>query len=48
MPGGLDRIVPDAFTLLGTGLPETRKAVGGEPWMKPISGEKVVYRVASE
>jgi hypothetical protein len=46
MPGGLDRIVPDAFTLLGTGMPETRKAAAGdEPWMKPISGEKLVYRL---
>jgi hypothetical protein len=48
MPGGLDRIVPDAFTLLGTGMPETRKAAGPEPWMKPVSGEKLVYLVAGE
>jgi hypothetical protein len=47
MPGGLDRIVPDAFTLLGTGV-QQRTGVDGEPWMKPISGEKLVYRVASE
>lgn len=48
MPGGLDRIIPDAFTLLGTGMPETRKVVGAEPWMKPVSGEKLVYRVAND
>jgi len=48
MPGGLDRIVPDAFALLGTGMPETRKVVGAEPWMKPVSGEKLVYRVGND
>jgi hypothetical protein len=48
MPGGLDRIVPEGFALLGTGMPETRKAAGPEPWMKPVSGEKLVYRIASE
>jgi hypothetical protein len=45
MPGGLDRIVPDGFALLGTGMPETRKVVGTEPWMKPVSGEKLVYQL---
>jgi hypothetical protein len=48
MPGGLDRIVPDAFALLGTGMPETCKVIGAEPWMKPISGKKLVYRVVGE
>ena len=48
MPGGLDRIVLDGFALLGTGMPETRKVVGAEPWMKPVSGEKLVYRIAND
>lgn len=47
MPGGLDRVVPDAFTLLGSGV-QPRTGGDVEPWMKPISGEKLVYRVASE
>jgi len=46
MPGGLDKIVADGFALLGAGsmqdrLPEQRT----ESWMKPVSAEKLVYRV---
>ncbi|TCD63119.1 hypothetical protein EIP91_005991 [Steccherinum ochraceum] len=51
MPGGLERIVPDGFALLSS--PETNlvadRAVeqvdSSKPWMRPISGEKLVYRV---
>ncbi|KAI9149966.1 Zinc-type alcohol dehydrogenase-like protein C2E1P3.01 [Paramyrothecium foliicola] len=49
MPGGLSRIVPDGFTLLGSGLVTDRKRLGRtEEYMKPISAEKLVYRVDSE
>lgn len=47
MPGGLEKIVPDAFALLGSGKVVDRDVDGkgyrSEPWMKPISGEKLVY-----
>jgi len=49
MPGGLDRIVPDAFALIGSGKVSDRvlyeKEYGSRPWMRPISGEKLVYRI---
>lgn len=49
MPGGLERIVPDGFTLLGSGLvskrPDTSRT---EDYMRPISGEKIVYRISNE
>ncbi|KAL3489557.1 chaperonin 10-like protein [Aspergillus germanicus] len=50
MPGGLERIVPDAFSLL-SGLVSVRSAAGNEKegeldeHMKPISGQKLVYSV---
>jgi hypothetical protein len=50
MPGGLRRIVPDAFSLL-SGLVSVRSAAGKEnegeveEHMRPISGEKLVYSV---
>ncbi|KAH8100360.1 chaperonin 10-like protein [Cristinia sonorae] len=48
MPGGLGRIVADGFTLLGSAKvidrPMDANTHGSEPWMKPISGEKLVYR----
>ncbi|TCD64946.1 hypothetical protein EIP91_003404 [Steccherinum ochraceum] len=50
MPGGLERIVQDGFRLLST--PETNMVVdrpvetkATEPWLRPVSGEKLVYRV---
>ncbi|KAI9709793.1 MAG: hypothetical protein M1820_003196 [Bogoriella megaspora] len=48
MPGGLERIVPDGFTLLGSNLMGDRKSQAGqnEPWMKPLSGDKLVYTVS--
>ncbi len=39
MPGGLEKIVPDAFVLLGPGSMEHHKNHGDEPWMKRVSGE---------
>ncbi|KAL7920118.1 GroES-like protein [Trichoderma austrokoningii] len=49
MPGGLERIVSDGFTLLGSGLVSKRPdASRAEDYMRPISGEKLVYRISSE
>jgi NADPH:quinone reductase-like Zn-dependent oxidoreductase len=45
MPGGLDRVVEDGFSLLGTGTMEDRGRDRSEEWMRPISAEKLVYRV---
>jgi hypothetical protein len=50
MPGGIERIVPDAFSLL-SGLVSVRSAAGKEKeegleeHMRPVSGEKLVYSV---
>lgn len=52
MPGGLERVVGEGFVLLGGGGMEERRADGGgygdgetRAWMRPVSGEKLVYRV---
>ncbi|KAF9466811.1 chaperonin 10-like protein [Collybia nuda] len=48
MPGGLESIVQDAFVLLGVGKVinrSTDEERRSEPWMKPVSGEKLVYHV---
>jgi NADPH:quinone reductase-like Zn-dependent oxidoreductase len=45
MPGGLERVVDDGFTLLGTGAMQDREQKREEPWMKPIGAEKLVYRI---
>jgi NADPH:quinone reductase-like Zn-dependent oxidoreductase len=45
MPGGLAKVVPDGFALLGSGLMEDRPNERKEAWMQPISGEKMVYRL---
>jgi NADPH:quinone reductase-like Zn-dependent oxidoreductase len=45
MPGGLRRIVEDGFELLGMGTMGQRAVNREEMWMKPISGEKLVYEV---
>ncbi|KAF1810165.1 GroES-like protein [Eremomyces bilateralis CBS 781.70] len=45
MPGGLDSIVKDGFLLLGPGSMEDREHTRTESWMRPISAEKLVYRV---
>jgi NADPH:quinone reductase-like Zn-dependent oxidoreductase len=47
MPGGLKKIVPDGLALLGTGSMEDRTRNRSEPWMKPISAEKIVYKLDS-
>jgi len=48
MPGGLDRVVPDGFALLGPGKMEDRGRAGKEPFMVPISAEKLVYSLVEE
>ncbi|KAF2801755.1 GroES-like protein [Mytilinidion resinicola] len=45
MPGGLERIVPDGFKLLGPGSMEQRGGESTEEWMRPVSGEKLVYEI---
>ncbi|WYZ45996.1 hypothetical protein EsH8_IX_000221 [Colletotrichum jinshuiense] len=46
MPGGMERIVPDGFALLGSGSMQDRAQHREEPWMKPVSAEKLVYNIA--
>lgn len=47
MPGGLEKVVPDGFTVLGTGV--TSRGHGRtEQHMRPISGEKLVYKIETE
>jgi NADPH:quinone reductase-like Zn-dependent oxidoreductase len=48
MPGGLKRIVEDGFELLGTGTMGQRAVDRKEMWMKPVSGEKLVYEVQTD
>ncbi|KAF1842821.1 GroES-like protein [Cucurbitaria berberidis CBS 394.84] len=45
MPGGLEKVVEDGFQLLGAGGMKDRKAKRPEEWMRPVSAEKLVYRV---
>ncbi|KAJ7590304.1 chaperonin 10-like protein, partial [Mycena floridula] len=48
MPGSLGAIVADAFSLMGAGKVGDRsihQESVSKPWMQPISGEKLVYRV---
>jgi len=49
MPGGLERMVEDGFTLLGSGKVNERhlnpSVDGRSEWMRPISGEKLVYNI---
>ncbi|KDR73026.1 hypothetical protein GALMADRAFT_73353 [Galerina marginata CBS 339.88] len=48
MPGGLERVVADGFSLLGSGKVIDRTSsnvTDGDDWMKPISAEKLVYHV---
>lgn len=47
MPGGLEKVVEDGFSLLGTDL-SSRKQERTEEHMRPISGEKLVYRIEGE
>lgn len=49
MPGGLERIVPDGFVLLGSGMVSQRSSASrNEDYMRPISGEKMVYKILDE
>ncbi|KAK6435971.1 hypothetical protein LTR95_007842 [Oleoguttula sp. CCFEE 5521] len=43
MPGGLAKVVQDGFMLVGEGDVVKSAEGRGEEWMKPISGEKLVY-----
>jgi NADPH:quinone reductase-like Zn-dependent oxidoreductase len=45
MPGGLEKIVEDGFELLGSGAVSSREHSRTEPWMKPVSAEKLVYKI---
>ncbi|KAK7897698.1 hypothetical protein LTR67_004328 [Exophiala xenobiotica] len=47
MPGALEKLVDDGFTLLGTGSMDDRKGeMRDEAWMRPVSGEKLVCRIS--
>lgn len=48
MPGGLENIVEDGLRLLGSGTMGDRDVRSEKAWMKPLSGEKMVYRIAVE
>lgn len=44
MPGGLEQVVTDGLALLGPGGMGNRGQGGrSEPWMRPVSAEKLVY-----
>ncbi|KAH7061709.1 chaperonin 10-like protein [Paraphoma chrysanthemicola] len=45
MPGGLEKVVPDSFQLLGSGRVSERVLERPEEWMRPVSAEKLVYRI---
>ncbi|KAI3397698.1 hypothetical protein diail_10467 [Diaporthe ilicicola] len=47
MPGGLGKVVPDGFAVLGTGV-TSRGHDRTEHYMRPISGEKLVYKIETE
>ncbi|MCJ1392661.1 hypothetical protein MMC18_005531 [Xylographa bjoerkii] len=46
MPGGLESIMDDGLTLLGSGSMKDRDTKSEKEWMKPLSAEKIVYRIA--
>lgn len=47
MPGGLEKVVPDGFVVLGTGV-TSRGHDRTEQHMRPISAEKLVYKIEAE
>lgn len=47
MPGGLDKVVEDGFALLDPDV-SNRQQERKEDHMRPISGEKLVYRIEAE
>jgi NADPH:quinone reductase-like Zn-dependent oxidoreductase len=46
MPGGLESIVDDGLRLLGSGTMGDRDTKSEKDWMRPLSAEKMVYRIA--
>lgn len=46
MPGGLESIVNDGFALLGPGKMGDREVRRTDEWMRPVSAEKLVYKLA--
>jgi NADPH:quinone reductase-like Zn-dependent oxidoreductase len=46
MPGSLESVVSDGFVLLGPGSMQDREHIRKEPWMGPVSAEKLVYKIA--
>lgn len=46
MPGGLERIGPDGFAVLGGLITARQQVQRTEDYMKPVSGEKLVYSIA--
>jgi len=48
MPGGIDSIVDDGLRLLGSGTMTDRETKSDKDWMRPLSAEKMVYRIAGE
>ena len=48
MPGGLENIVDDGFRLLGSGTMGDRDAKSEKAWMKPLSAEKMVYKIVAD
>lgn len=48
MPGGLGKIVEDGFTLLGPGVMSDRDNPRTEEHMKPISAEKLIYKIIKD
>ena len=48
MPGGLESVVDDGLRLLGSGTMGDRDIGSGKDWMRPLSAEKMVYRIGSE
>ncbi|MCJ1291836.1 hypothetical protein MMC34_003382 [Xylographa carneopallida] len=47
MPGGLESVVEDGLRLLGSGTMGDRGTGSGKEWMRPLSAEKMVYRIGS-
>lgn len=45
MPGGLEKVVEDGFQLLGAGSMDDRHVKRTEDWMRPVSAEKIVYKI---
>ncbi|KAH7233153.1 chaperonin 10-like protein [Fusarium tricinctum] len=46
MPGGLGKVIPDGFSLLGSGsVSERVKLARDEDYIRPISAEKLVYTI---